>query len=543
MLMHNINKVFAYCFVILLLSSCAIIVKPTGGPKDVTPPKVLNYSPENKSLHFTGKKIRITFDEYIQLKNLDKQLIVSPPLKYAPVAIMKGKVMEITIKDTLKEGTTYTFNFGNAITDNNEGNAIRNFQYVVSTGDHLDSLSITGNLQDAFTHDPIKGGYVMLYLNQDDSAIYKKVPEYIGLADDNGNYRIDNIAAGTYRLIGISNLQGTDYFYHPYVEGIGFRSKLTEIDGHDTANLNVFYEPEPKLKLLKAKAVDRGQVMLAFNDPVTNLSVKPLYLADSLKPVYSYINYSVTADTAFYWLNTPFLDSLRLIVYNNNQVIDTAFVHSFPNNSTTRNVKKPKLYKLKINSNVHTGFDYHQPISFTFGDPVLKYNMSKVFLTQNKDTIKFSVDTSKLPLAFNINPAKTLLSDSTYKLVMLPGAFTDMFGTKNDTTKTRFNILEPTYFGTLKLSIKLPEQGHYIVQLLTDKNSVYLQQTITGSKQVIFDPVLPGNYRMRIIDDANNNGTWDPGNFMQNLQPEKVYYYSDPITIRSNWDLAQSWKV
>ncbi len=537
-----INRIFIYCSAILI-SSCAVIVKPTGGPKDTTPPKVLAYSPDNKSLHFVARKIRITFDEYIQVKSLDKQLLVSPPLKYPPIAIVKGKVLEISIKDTLKDNTTYTFNFGNAITDNNEGNQLKNFQYVVSTGDHLDSLSVTGNLQDAFTHEPVKGAYVMLYSNLDDSAVYKKPPAYIGLADDNGHYRIDNIAGGTYRLVAIANLQGSDYVYHPYVEAIGFKSKLTDIRGNDTANINVFTEQEPKLKLMKAKAIERGRVILVFNKSITDISVKTMGLADSLKPTYTYFNNSVTGDTAFYWLNTPYLDSLRFLVYDNNQLVDTAFIHSFPNNSFIRKSKKPKINKLRINSNIHASFDYHSPIVFTFGDPVLKYNMNKVKLIQNKDTVGFSVDTNNLPLSFNINPTKTLISDSTYKLIMLPGAFTDMFGTVNDTMKMKFNILEPTFFGTLKLDIKLQEQGHYLVQLLTEKNDVYRQIPVIGSKTVFFDALSPGNYRIRIIDDANNNGVWNIGNFLQSLQPEKVYYYPQTITIRSNWDLSQQWLV
>jgi hypothetical protein len=125
----------------------------------------------------------------------------------------------------------------------------------------------------------------------------------------------------------------------------------------------------------------------------------------------------------------------------------------------------------------------------------------------------------------------------------LPGAFTDMFGTVNDTMKMKFNILEPTFFGTLKLDIKLQEQGHYLVQLLTEKNDVYRQIPVIGSKTVFFDALSPGNYRIRIIDDANNNGVWDIGNFLQSLQPEKVYYYPQTITIRSNWDLSQQWLV
>ncbi len=542
MLYRNIKRLLACCFVILLLSRCAIIVAPTGGPKDVTPPKVLGYLPENKSLNFKEHKIRITFDEYIQLKDLNKQLIVSPPLKYLPQTTIKGKVLEIIIKDTLRDNSTYTFNFGNAIIDNNEGNALKNFQYVVSTGDHIDSLSVTGHVQDAFTHDPIKNGYVMLYSDVSDSTPYKKPPTYIGLTDDQGNYRIENISGGIYRILAISNAQG-DYLYHPYIEGIGFKSRLTEIQLHDTANLNVFVEQEPKLKLLKAKALDRGEIMLAFNRPSDTLSFKALNQPDSLKPAYTYLNYSSTGDTAFYWLNTPFIDSLRFVVYNNTRIIDTAFAHGFPNNNTARKVKKPKPFKLKVLSNTSNGFDYHQPISFSFGDPVLKYNMHKIRLMQGKDTITFSPDTSNLPLVFSIKPVATLMSDSAYRMVLLPGAFTDMFGTTNDTMKMNFSVLEPTYFGTLKLDAKISTQGHYILQLLDIKNNVSRQQFITASKSVLFEALPPGTYRLRLIDDANNNGVWDAGNFLKVLQPEKVYYYPDNLVIRSNWDLTQAWQV
>ncbi|MGP8215416.1 MAG: Ig-like domain-containing protein [Bacteroidia bacterium] len=539
---HTITRIYFICIASLLFSECAIQVKPTGGPKDVTPPKVVNYSPDNKSLHFNTRKIRITFDEYIQVKSLEKQLIVSPPLKYAPKALVKGRVLELTLKDTLKDSSTYTFNFGNSIVDNNEGNVLRNFQYVVSTGDHIDSLSISGRVQDAFTHDSIKGAYVMLFSNLGDSAVYKSLPAYISLTDDRGYYNIQNIAPGTYRLIAISNIQ-TDYFYHPYVEGIGFKSRLTEIHLHDTSNLYVFTELPPRLKLIKAKAEDRGEIEMVFNKPADSLSVKALNQPDSLKPGYTHLNYSVTGDTAFYWLNTPFIDSLRFVIYHNGNALDTAFVHSFPNNSIQRKVKKPKPVKLKVVCNARNGFDFHQPISFSFGDPVLKYDMSKITLVLRNDTEKFSPDTSTMPFVFSINPARQLISDSTYQLIVLPGAFTDMFGTKNDTMKIKFVIVEPTFFGTLKLDLKFTNQGHYIVQMVDSKLNVYRQFIITGSKSVFFDALQPGTYRIRVIDDANNNGIWDTGDFMKGIQPEKVYYYFQALNIRSNWDITQSWQV
>ena len=542
MLRRNISRVFIYSIAAILLSQCAIVVKPTGGPKDVTPPKVLSYTPDNKSTGFRSNKIRITFDEYFQLKDLNKQLIISPPLKHAPQTLIKGKTLEITLKDTLKNNSTYTFNFGNAIVDNNEGNVLKSFQYVVSTGDHIDSLSIMGHVQDAFTHDPIKSGYVELYSDISDSAVYKKAPAYIALTDEQGNYKINNINGGTYKIIALGNVQ-TDYLYHPYIEGIGFKSRLTEVTLHDTANLTVFTEPQPTLKLMKAKANDRGQVLMVFNKAIDSLSVKLLNLPDSLKPKYTYINYSVTRDSAFYFLNTPYLDSLRFVLYNNGKTIDSAFVHSFPNNSVARKAKKQKTVKLRILTNAHNGYDFHQPITLGFSDPVLKYNPGKVTLTMRNDTVKYKTDTTSLPLGFSLLPANALISDSSYTLLLLPGAFTDMFGIKNDTMKFKFNVQEPTYFGTLKLNVQLENKGHYLVQLLDGKNNISRQFSIIGSQTIFFDALTPATYRIRLIDDANNNGTWDPGNYLNNIQPEKVYYYPDGVVIRSNWDIAQAWQV
>jgi len=518
------------------------VVKPTGGPKDTTPPKVLNYTPDNKSTGFHSRKILITFDEYFQLKDLNKQLIVSPPLKYPPQTLIRRKTLEITLKDTLKDNSTYTFNFGNAIIDNNEGNVLKSFQYIVSTGDHIDSLSVMGHVQDAFTHDPIKNGYVELYSDLGDSTIYKKPPAYIALTDDQGNYQINNIKGGTYKIIAIGNIQ-TDYVYHPYVEGIGFKTKLTEITSHDTANLNVFTEQQPTLKFLKDKTTDRGEAMMVFNAPVDSLTIKPLNQPDSLKPSFTYLNYSTTGDTAFYWLNTPYLDSLRFVIFNNGKTIDTAFVHSFPNNSTARKAKKQKLLRLKIVTNAHNGFDFHQPITIGFGDPVLKYNAHKISLTLRKDTLKYTADTASLPLGFALLPASTLISDSSYTLLLLPGAFTDMFGTTNDTMKFKFTVQEPIYFGTLKLTVNLESKGHYIVQLLDGRSNIYKQVLITGSQNIFFDALVPGTYRIRLIADANNNGGWDAGDYLKNIQPEKVYYYPEGIIIRSNWDIAQTWQV
>lgn len=531
---------------LLLLNGCAQIVAPNGGPKDITPPKVLSYSPGNKSTGFNEKKIEITFDEYIQLKELAKQFIVSPPLKYLPVPIVKGKVLEIVLKkDTLLNSTTYTFNFGNAVCDLNEGNPLKNFQYVFSTGTYVDSLSIQGKVRDAFSYDPVKEGLVMLYTNLNDSTPYKRKPFYIGLTDDNGNYRINNIKNGKYKLIALSQGPG-DYFYHPYSQGIAFKSDTLMMEKSDTVNLFLFTEVQTKLQFIKAKAIGKGQIMVIFNRPADSIQIIPTSI-DTSKPATTILKYSATHDTLTYWTNYPELDSLRFIVSHNNKPLDTAIVYGIPGRTivSKKNKKTEKTPALQVSLNIaeKTPYDYHIPFTMQFPHPVITYDLSKIKLIQRKDTIKLKPIGKSSPYSLALSPEKDLISDSAYRFSIMPGAFTDLFGYTNDTIITHFKVEEQAYFGTLKLNLSFSNKTHYLVQLLNTQNNVYRQDTVSGSTSIFYDGIPPALYGIRIIEDDNNNGKWDIGNYLKNIQPEKVFYFSDKINIRSNWDLTQDWKV
>jgi uncharacterized protein (DUF2141 family) len=526
----------------MLVAGCAQIVAPTGGPKDTTPPKPVGFKPENKSTLFTGHKIDITFNEFIQLKDINSQLVVSPPLKYFPATkIKKGKTLEIELKDTLLDNTTYTFNFGNSVCDLNEGNVLKNFHYVFSTGSYVDSLLVSGQLLDAFTLAPMKDGLVMLYSDQSDSAPYKKLPSYCGHSDANGFYQIENVKPGTYRIVGLSKSQG-DYFYRPYTESMGFSSKPLDIQRNDTANLYLFAEEEPKVHMLKAKALEKGKILLTFNKPVDSLSVKPLNLPNGLAtPPYSFISYSVTRDSAVYWINCPNLDSLKFIVLKNNKPLDTASIYSFPG-TTNKKVTKPVPLKVMVNiADKQLDYDYHKPIVLTSDQPLANYDAKKIYLLQGKDTLHYKIDTSKLPFRLMLNT--TLISDSGYRLFVTPGAFTSVFGRVNDTLNLHFKIVEPIHFGSLKLNVKFPQKGNYIVQILDGKSNVYRQNVVNGTKTIMYDALDPGTYRLCVIQDDNGDGKWTTGNYLKGIQPEKVFYFLQSITIRSNWDLTQDWLV
>ena len=544
------NRFYIISVAFIALSGCAQVVAPTGGPKDIIPPRVLTSSPENKSIRFHDKKIDITFDEYIQLKDLSKQFIISPPLKHLPIPVVKGKTLEIPLaKDTLMDSTTYTFNFGNAICDLHEGNQYKNFQYVFSTGSYVDSLSVQGIVLDAFSHDPVKEGFVLMYADLDDSTPYKKQPSYCAQTDDNGKYRIDNIKAGTYRILALSKGSG-DYFYHPYIQSMGFKRDTLSLQKNDSISFFVFTEEPIKLLFLKAKAAGKGELMLTFNKPTDSIKVTPVNI-DTMKPYNTLYQYTGNHDTLNYWINYPNLDSLRFIVSRNNTILDTAIVYNIPGHTvkTTsakkKNTKDEKPPSVQVNLNVteKTPYDYHLPFTMKFTQPVTNYNLSKIKLIKRKDTIALKPVGKSSPYSLSFSPQKDLISDSAYSLSIMPGAFTNFFNFTNDTIITHFTVEEQSFYGTLKLNLSFSKKAHYLVQLLTGKNTIYRQDTVSGTTGIFYDGLPPALYAIRVIEDDNNNGKWDIGNYMKRIEPEDVFYYSDQINVRSNWDVTQNWKV
>ena len=228
--------------------------------------------------------------------------------------------------------------------------------------------------------------------------------------------------------------------------------------------------------------------------------------------------------------------------------MDTAIVYNIPGHTVISSKKdkkpvKPPAMQLIMNVADKTTYDYHLPFSMQFEHPVTKFDLSKISLFSKTDTIPLKQVSKPSPFVLSLLPGKELISDSTYKMRILPGAFTDFFGYTNDTAIHKFSIQEQTFFGTLKLDLSFSKKSHYLVQLLDDKNNVYKQDTINGTASIFYDGLPPALYGIRVIKDDNHNGKWDIGNYLHGIQPEMIYYYSDKLNIRSNWDVTQAWKV
>ncbi len=242
---HPVRKTALYIFIITLLpllyQGCAKVGNPTGGPKDVTPPRILQSIPENYSVFFDEKRITITFDEFIQLNNITQELVASPPMEEQPEVSLKGKRLVINLNTPLKENTTYTLGFNNALADFHEGNVLAGYEYVFSTGSYIDSMSVSGTLLRAFDHKvPEEPVLIMLYENLNDSTPYKMIPDYLGKTGKEGNFSINNIKTDSFRIFALNDMNRNMLFDLPN-EKIAFVDSVVWLHPDNISEEKIYY--------------------------------------------------------------------------------------------------------------------------------------------------------------------------------------------------------------------------------------------------------------------------------------------------------------
>jgi uncharacterized protein (DUF2141 family) len=569
-----------FIVIIFLLSSCAQVVAPGGGARDTTPPKVLKYTPDSAQLGFNSHIIQLDFDEYIQLKDLSNQLIISPPLEKMPDIRVKNKTMVIDLnKIELKPNTTYSFNFGNSIQDINENNAIENFKYIFSTGNFIDSLSVAGKVENSFDHKTEKGILVMLYSDMRDSAVYNSQPDYFAKTNPDGSFKITNIRQGKYKIAALKDVNA-NYKYDGESESIGFIMDTIDPSLKQSIRIEMFKEPSKKVYLKKYIHDSYGKIVLIFNQGSDSLRVNNL--TNDQKGVQEFLEFSKNKDTLTYWLKNYEKDSLRMQVSNGNKIIDTVEFKMIKREDALKSKKNPLKLKVVSSPNGNQGFDLGSELVLRFNNPLSQNNnlpvlakkdtlllsnlffdfdvteKEKIFLAKWDSTNK--CEDPDFPGKLIICPTKNLIHDwkenTSYHILILPGAFTDIFGLLNDSIKIDFKTKETKFYGSLKLKTDVPAlkefsseeggkyiRGRYIVQLLDEKENVVRENFLKKSETITYEYLLPQKYILKIIYDENGNTKWDSGNYIQKIQPEKVLYNSELINIRSNWDLDLDWKI
>jgi len=584
---------------IFLIYACASVSAPTGGPKDETPPKPLSFIPENYSTNFDSKTIEIIFDEYVEIKELQKNLIISPPLEKNPLVTVKGKIVIIEIEEELADSTTYNMYFGNSIRDFNESNPIENFQYVFSTGSYIDSMSIAGNILDAYNLVPAENVLVMLYSNLNDSVPMQSIPEYISRTNDKGYFKINNIRNDTFKIFCLID-NNSNYLYDQNDENIAFIDSLiafkeklievkdtifkkeknisiadsvfytvdsTKIDTVISSYKNMFVTNEYHMFLFNEnkknqyikenKRTDLEKIQLVFNDKIKDSIL--VNLLDSINVSDWYIKEeNKTKDTIVYWLTDSLVYNNKEInievkyykkdTLNNYQLSSDTLKMRFFEDEKKKNDEKNKYLPLKFNLSNSKTFDLNKNISIDSYFPINKVDTSKIRFFRITDSIQiaqdFVLNKDSSKLRHYIFSFKKI-ENKKYGLKLFPGAFTDIYNNINDTVDIVFNTQKMEYYGKLFANISVIDSTNIIVQLLKDddKESLIKEKFISKNGTVIFDYLQPNEYIFKVIIDKNNNKKWDTGNYFNKLQPEEVLYRKEKIKVRSNWDVEVNFNI
>tara|TARA_B100001287_G_scaffold22880_1_gene16708 strand:+ start:706 stop:2298 length:1593 start_codon:yes stop_codon:yes gene_type:complete len=515
---------------LLVVLGCANRGNPTGGEIDTEPPVVLKSSPENFTTNFEAKEVEIIFNEYIRLNNIQKELIISPPIEPQPLIMPMGsasKILTISEFDSLRKNTTYSFHFGESIEDNNEKNTLSNYRYVFSTGDYIDSLIVKGNVIDAFNREISENINVHLYEVDslfNDSIIFKEKPKHVGKVIDSTNkFLIQNIKEGKYLIIALEE-ENKDYTFQSKVDKIGFIEDYIELPKDSVINLKIFKE-KLKLRIGKPKQKTNRSFTFGYEGNYEPFSIK-IINTDSIK-YSSRITREKKSDSLTYWIKTDQkLDSIIFNVFND-KFSDTLLV----------NLRNKENDSLIIKSGQNKTLKFNENFIIEANLPFEKIDKNKIIIL-DKDSlnIDFKVKLDSIKNQYNFIFEKD--EEQEYGIRLLPGALTDFYENENDSLFYKIKTRTYNDYGNLRLNL-INAKFPIIVELVNANGETKYETYETYNSTIDFSNIDSGKYYIRIIFDENKNQKYDTGNFLFRAYPEKVIYYPDEIDVRAGWDLIQ----
>jgi len=516
-------------FLVLSFSQCAKKGRPDGGPMDEDAPIFVTANPPYETINFDKKEINIYFNEYIKLKDLNKQLIISPPLnpENPPLISPQGtpsKFINIKILDTLKENSTYIFDFGNSVQDNNESNTLERFKYIFSTGNYIDSLSLSGNVKNAFISKSVEDIKLLLYRldsSYTDSAVYNRKPDYVTSSLDSSNYQFTNLRKGNYLLVALDDVR-SDYIFNPETDKIGFLNDTITLPRDSIINhtISIFKEELPYI-FRRGKEIRKGQLIFGYKGKPKNLTVETLSaVPDNFKTI---IFPEKGKDTLNLWHSLIEKDSL-IFKISDNIISDTVTVK----------LRKKELDSLKVNEITGGILNLKDTLFFLTNNPVVSIDTSRINFKLS-DSINFPYEAfiskkeNKIGFLFEKKYKKS------YKINLYPNALTDIFNTTNDTISSLFRTRGTEDYGEISVTIQNPKKIPVIIQLTDINDATIVQETCSENKNISFDLLIPQKYKIRIIYDSNQNGIWDTGSYLEKKQPEHVEYFPETQEVRANW--------
>ncbi|WP_288864478.1 Ig-like domain-containing protein [uncultured Alistipes sp.] len=597
-----LRTVVVLFFASAFFSRCASMMIPTGGPRDTLPPVIVNMTPDNFSTDrpLVGHgKIYIEFDEFVQLKDQQKEFFTSPQMKKKPTVTLRGRGIVIQLRDTLLPNTTYALNFGSALRDNNEGNPLHSMRYVFSTGPEIDSMILSGYTADAYKADSVSKTFIWFFpadsvedIAEYDSTIFKYKPAVIARAENNGIFIAQNLKPVPYRVYAVQD-KNDNQLYEPGSDQVGF------LDGtynpaalpdfamwYDSLRHYVSAEPQLYLRMFTDRAF-RRQVLAQSERPFQHKAL--LYFSaphpqiDSIRfdsiPEGGFIvdPQTVGRDTLALWFTVPSAqlpDTLRgSVTYFKHDSVNVLRRVTEPLKLSWRFIetkeqqrereklererrraeeageewtepRKPSPFAFKLPLNGEINPENHLTVDFDY--PLARLDSAAMLLTLLKADnsvedvpVRFVRDTALLRRWYVRAPWKP---EGQYTLTIPAGAITDVAGFTNDSIVGKYTVLDPEKFATVKIDVRGREGVQYIVQLLDGSGSLKQERRGVVSGPVRFNYVSPGEIKFRVIEDLNGNGKWDSGDVVARRQPERAEMFVDEqggetFATKANWDI------
>ncbi|MDN3606060.1 Ig-like domain-containing protein [Kaistella yonginensis] len=524
-------------FISFLLASCARVGSPVGGAKDSIPPQVTGSNIDSPRINVPRdiRELRIDFDEYIVLKDINKQLIISPPLQKITKILPSGmgnKYVLIKWADTLQANTTYNFNFGNAIVDNNEGNALTYYNFAFSTGEKIDSLYISGELKSLFKEKDKKeeeGSLVVGLYQEKDSMNYRQKPYYITKADPDGYYELNYLAPGNYHILAFED-SNANSVYDFGKEKVGFlKEKITLNKSVSGLNIDLYPSKKP-LKYVEMKEIAGGILMTFEGNPA---DVKIVSLNEKLK------DYKIThlpkSDSATIWFNA----TEQNIGITSNENLKFSYDAGIKKDTVSLFYRYNAKNEMSIANNRGNLLAPKQDFVVTSNYLVDKIQPEKWILVSDSLKQDFTAEISKKN-PFEIHIQSDFKEGKKYSLTIPKETASSYYETLKKSYRFDFEADKIENYGDLSVILENEPKNKFWIQMVNENGTVaYSQYGL--EKNINFKSLKPGKYDLRIMVDENENGIWDYADFAENIFAEPVYLLDKKIEIRPLWEIRETW--
>ncbi|UKB79982.1 Ig-like domain-containing protein [Chryseobacterium sp. MEBOG07] len=543
--MKRFLLLFVICF---LVHSCARVGSPVGGPKDTLAPKFLSANIDTTRINVKKDihELRLDFDEYVTLKDINKNLIISPPIKNITRILpsnIANKFVLIQWTDTLQANTTYNFNFGNSIVDNNESNILRYFNFAFSTGDKLDDLYISGEVRDAFdikkkTTTTTENKLVVGLYQVKDTMDYKKKPYYITKVDEDGYYELNYLTPGKYKIIAFDDENGNS-MYDPGKEKVGFQKDPVDIEKSISGlNLKVYPSKKP-VKYAEMKEIAGGILMTFEGHPD---EVKVQSLNEKLKDIK--IMHNPKSDSVRIWFDAVKDD----VGQTANEKL--TFTHN-------KGIKKDSAYSVSLfyKYNKKNAMDVFSDNDGTSLAPKADLKIASNYIVDKIDpskwTLKIKGDSlTTLPFTakisetnpYQIHVQSDFVMGKSYELTVPKETVSSFYAKNTQSKRFDFDIAKVDQFGSVEFTIQNAPATSYWIQLVDSSDKIAYQKYLKGNN-VKFDILKPGEYIVRILVDNNENKYWDEADFANDIFAEDAYIFYKKLIVRGLWETREDWDL